>query len=353
MPSNPTVEIFGLSFHSPLLIKMLLPSTYHAVYISHDWGGSNFRKNLEPTVKQAFGSSKTPILLAGNLTVLQQFLREYPDFERFKVLLFDFPGVMVPFEDPLIEWLDCDHQAGGAWQTAKIKMERFALDLENLSPLSVQGKDLIGRMKRFCPRESRVSEIESFTEMFAEGLPKDYRDLLSSSTQDVAKVQEPEIDIDWKSQTFRQVLSEVLRQFDDSHLKQVILNLALNYQVGKISKREFTSNCNKSLGNREHLKKLTVVIKKWMDDKKLGRALYMRYLDYLANSGKRGWQTILNEGKIGVAEEDLLILIAFQPRSPDILSQYQDQLKAVEQLEPDANPTKLHHPDPPDLKTLF
>jgi hypothetical protein len=156
---------------------MLVPSTYHAVYISHDWGGSNFRKNLDPTVKQAFSCSKTLILLAGNLTVLQQFLREYPDCERFKVLLFDFPGVMVPFEDPLIEWLDCDHQAGGAWQTAKIKMERFATDLENLSPLSAQGKDLIGRMKRFCPRESRVSEIEAFTEMFAEGLPKDYRDL--------------------------------------------------------------------------------------------------------------------------------------------------------------------------------
>lgn len=348
------IEIFGLSFHSPLGIKLLIPSSYYPIYVAHDWAGNNFRKNLDVTVKQAAASSKTPIVLAGNLTVLQQFLREYPDLPSLKVILFDFPGVVVPFEDSLIEWLDCDHQAGGAWQTSKIKTERFEHDVERLKPLGAKGRDLIARMKRFCPRDSRVSEIEAFAEMFAEGLPKDYKDLLSSSHEPSQQL-EQEIEIDWKSQTFRQVLSDVFRHFEDTHLKNQILNLTLSYQVGRISKREFTLNCNKALGTRDHLKKLTVILKKWMDDKKLGRALYLRYLDYLANVERRGWQTVLNEGKIGVAEEDLLLLVAFQPRSPQIIEQYQEQFKAVQDLAADTvAPSQVDYlPELPDLKTLF
>lgn len=348
------VEIFGLTFHSPLGIKLLTPANYSPIYVAHDWAGSHFRKNLDPTVRQVMASSKTPVVLAGNLTVLQQFLREYPEVQKLKVILFDFPGVVVPFEDPAIEWLDCDHQAGGAWQTSKIKPERFDQDLERLSVLGPKGRDLLSRMKRFCPRDSRVSEIEHFAEMFAEGLPKDYKELLCSSQEPTAS-DEPEIEIDWKSQTFKQVMSEVFHQFDDSHAKNQILTLTLSYQVGRISKREFTLNCNKILGTRDHLKKLTVVLKKWMDDKKLGRALYVRYLDYLANRERRGWQTVLNEGKIGVAEEDLLILIAFQPRSAEVLSQYQEQLKPVQDLASDtvAPSQKDYLPELPDLKTLF
>jgi len=358
-------EMYGLSFHSPLAIKLLVPMNYYAVYLAHDWGGSNFKKNLEPTLQKALHSKKTILLLCGNLTVLQQFLRDYPDIPPYKVILFDFPGVMVPFEDPLIEWLDCDHQAGGAWQTSKIKTEKFDEDLENLKFLGPDGKDLIGRMKRFCPRDSRVNEIDHFAEMFSEGLPKDYKDLLNSSLSERSSTdeEEPEIEIDWKSQTFEQVLGEVLRCFDDQNLRQKLLNLALCYQTGKISKREFTSTSNKLLAGKETLKKILIVLKKWMDDKKLGRALYTRYLDYLANLEKRSWERIVNEGKIAVAERDLLLLIGFQSRSVDIVTSYKDELKLVENLPADAQlPKKLYknsedelsyHPEPIDAKTLY
>lgn len=369
MSMQNTPEIYGLSFHSPLTIKLLVPPTYYAVYLSHDWQGSSLKKNLEPclekAVQKAKHEKKTILVLAGNLTVLQQFIKDYPDLPAYKVILFDFPGVIVPFEDPLIEWLDCDHQAGGAWQTSKIKIERLEEDLTSLNFLGAKGKDLLCRMKRFCPRDSRVSEIEHFAEMFAEGLPKDYKDLLNSSITNDRSVtdEEPEIEIDWKSQTFEQVLTDVLRCFDDNLLRQKVLSLSLSYQTGKISKREFTATSNKFLAGKENLKKLLIVIKKWIDDKKLGRALYTRYLDYLAHLEKRSWERIVNEGKINVSERDLLLLIGYQQRSPEVLDSYSQELKSVTHLPPDQSaPKKLYkttknelsyHPEPIDPQNLF
>lgn len=354
-------ELYGLSFHSPLAIKLLVPTQYQAVYLAHDWSGANLKKNVEPTVQKALQSKRPMLLLCGNLTVLQQFIRDYPDLPQYKVLLFDFPGVIVPFEDPLIDWLDCDHQAGGAWQTSKIKTERFGEDLEKLSFLGPDGKNLVSRMKRFCPRDSRVSEIDHFAEMFSEGLPKDYKDLLNTNFSEHATTEEPDIEIDWRSQTFEQILREILRCFDDNTLKQKILTQALAYQTGKISKREFTTTTNKWLAGKEAYKKILTVLKKWVEDKKLGRALYTRYLDYLANAEKRSWDRIVSEGKIAVAERDLLLLIGFQPRTAELISAYKEEIKTVEDLAADPEPPKKiyqigeelsFHPPTIDAKTV-
>jgi len=356
-----TAEIFGLSFHSPLAIKLLVPSNYSPLFIPHDWAGINFRKNLDPMWRQVLTSHKTPLVLAGSLSVLKQFLKDYPDAPPFKTILFEFPGVLVPYEDPAIEWLDCDHQAGGAWQTAKLKTERFAEDLESLNVLGTDGRDLISRMTRYFNRE-RINEIQSFADMCAEGLPKDYKEYTATVQEKNEDDPDVEIEIDWRSLTLVGMLREVLRHFDDSHVRHQILNQTLAYQLGKMSKREFTSSTNKILGYRELGKKLVVLLKKWLDDKRLGRVLFAKYLDYLCNLERRSWETILSEGKIDVAEEDLLLLISYQPRAEGLLKTYGDQIHLFEQMPSDlVDPEASYqtasglafHPDPPDWKTLF
>lgn len=101
-------RVYGLAFHSPLIIRTLIPPTKYSVVLLIDDVPASMRKAIEQGVKTA-NSQKPMLVLAGSLANLQFFLREYGEIKiPYKVILFDFPGLLTPFNLPSVEWLDCD-----------------------------------------------------------------------------------------------------------------------------------------------------------------------------------------------------------------------------------------------------
>jgi len=344
-------QIYGYAYHSPLVLMNLVPLRDHVpLYLDPRWVASDLRKNVEPVLKKA--GVKTPVVLAGSLGVLQSFVRAYPE-AQVKVVLFEFPGLVNPFLDPSIEWIDCDHQSGGAWQITKTKLANFEAMIGILEMLDGKGRDLILRMERFIPKD-RTSEIERF----AEYMPANYKELLEYSEEKPQDV--PFKEVAWKKKTLAELLVLFMGQVS-KHKRQPLLSLVLDYQLGKVTKRDY-NNKLKSFIDNANAKKVSNALRKWMDDDSLGRSLFNAYLDYLCNLKLRSWKTILADHEIG--ELDLLILIAQQHRdSVDLAMHYADECKSIRELPSNMNlpePTARwtdnslnYHPEPPALLHMF
>lgn len=357
------VQIYGYAFHSPLILQNLIPLRDHTpIYLESRWLASDLYKNVSPLIQDV--RDKTLVILAGSLPILQSFLKTFPDIKQdVKVILFDFPGLINPFRDSLIEWIDCDHQVGGAWQITKTKLSSFESLIKKQVPLDDVGKSLIFRMQRFVTQD-RISEIEKFHEY----MPTNYKEMIdydmsdqsgnndNKTTYDAAK------DTSWKKKTFCDVLKDFILSMPKSK-RQPVLDLVLNYQLGRIAKREYNAKIKPYIENNSSLKKYAILVRKWMDDSKLGRILHQAYLDYVANITRRCWKTIL-EDHGAVDELDLLIVIAKQHRDlPDLVLSYSDDLKEIGSLPSNMNhPEKTmrwsddslnYHPEPPNLLELF
>lgn len=353
-------QIYGYAFHSPLIIRQLIPLRDHvSVYLESRWIASDLHKNVAPILESNEG--KTLVILAGSLSMLQSFLKTFPDAAPLKVIVFEFPGFVNPFRDELIEWIDCDHQVGGAWQTTKTKLSSFESLLRDLDPLDEQGKDLIFRMRRFVPND-RVSEIEKFHDY----MPANYKELIdydmtdadsdNKASYDAAK------DTSWKKKTFCEVLKEFL--VNVPKLKRpAVLDLMLDYQLGRIAKRDYNTKLKNHVESSTILKKTAIIVRKWMDDQKRGRTLHRAYLDYVCNVTRRCWKTILDDHG-AVDELDLLVVIAKQHRdTSDLALLYEEELKDISELPSNMNPPEPnirwsdcsmnYHPEPPLLTDLF
>jgi hypothetical protein len=354
------VQIYGYAFHSPLIIRGLVPLRgYFPIYLEARWVASDMQRNVGPLLKECEG--KTIVLLAGSLSMLQAFLQTYPDLkQKLKVILFDFPGFLNPFKDDLITWVDCDHQAGGAWQTTKSKLSSFERLVNAQHPLDAAGRDLIMRMTRFVSRD-RIAEIEKFHDC----MPASYKELVDydmgedtdgKSSYDAAK------DTSWKKKTF----CAMLKDFTDNVpgiRRQDAFNLLMDYQMNRVSKRDYNTKIKPFIENSAVLKKSVITLRKWMDDPKRGRMLHKAYLDYAANLDRRCWKTILDDHGM-VDEQDLLAVAARQHRStPDLALFYSEEMKDIVTL-----PSNMHapertcrwadgslhyHAEPPDLPGLF
>lgn len=346
-------EIYGYAFHSPLVLMNLVPLRNHVpLYLDSRWVASDLKKNVDPVLKTV--AKRTIVVLAGSLKVLQMFVRVYPDLP-VKVILFDFPGLINPFLDPCLEWIDCDHQTGGAWQITKTKLVNFESLLGNLDLLSGEGRDLISRMERFVPKD-RTNDIEKF----AEYMPANYKELLEFSEDTNQDVQIK--DVTWKKKTLVDLMALFLQQVS-KHKRPLLLTLALDYQLGKVTKRDYNTKIKFFVENSSNAKKLSNAVRKWMDDSKHGQVLFKSYLDYLCNLTRRSWKTIL-EDHGAVAELDLLVLIAQQSRdSVDLTIHYVTECKGVSELPANMNPpepiikwadgTLNYHPESPALLQMF
>jgi hypothetical protein len=353
-------QILGYAYHSPLILRNLIPLKDHVpVYLDHRWVASDMSKNVTPLLEMNKG--KTFVLLAGSLPLLQSFLKIFPDVAPLKVILFEHPGLINPFLDVQLEWVDCDHQVGGAWQTTKSKLSSFESLLRDLTPLDGEGKDLIFRMNRFVARD-RISEIEKFHEY----MPANYKELIdydmtdadsdNKASYDAAK------DTTWKKKTFCDVIKEFLVNVPKSK-KQPVLDLILDYQLGRIPKREYNTKIKAHVEGSTLLKKTVIIVRKWMDDAKRGRTLHKAYLDYVSNLTRRCWKTIL-EDHGAVDELDLILMISKQHRDlTDITLLYSEELKDISSLPSNMNlpettirwsdGTLNYHPEPPLLTDVF
>jgi hypothetical protein len=354
-------QIYGYCYHSPLILINLTPlKNYVPVYLDSKWVASDMQKNVAPIVDD-ISEGKTLVVYAGSLPILQSFLRAYPDIKRVKVILFDFPGLLTPFRDDLITWIDCDHQVGGAWQTTKTKLSSFESLLESLDLLDDQGKELIFRMSRFVTRD-RISEIEKFHDY----MPANYKEMIdydmTDSDNDNKAAYDAAKDTSWKKKTLCEVLKEFLVNVPKPKRQQV-LDLILDYQLGRIVKKDYNTKIKNYVESSTILKKTVIIVRKWMDDAKRGRTLHRAYLDYVSNLPRRCWKTII-EDHGAVDELDLMIVIAKQHRNtPDIALLYEEELKEIIELPsnmnlPEANvrwqdDTLNYHPEPPLLTDLF
>jgi hypothetical protein len=356
------VQVYGYAFHSPLILRQLVPLKDHTpVYLDHRWIASDLQKNVEPILDMTSGKT-TFVVLAGSLPILQSFLKTFPDIKQdIKVILFEFPGLVNPFRDPLLEWIDCDHQVGGAWQITKTKLSSFETLLRDQAPLDQEGKDLIFRMTRFVSRD-RINEIEKFHEF----MPANYKEMIdydmtdpdsdNKASYDAAK------DTTWKKKTFCEVLKEFLVNVPKPKRLQV-LDLILEYQLGKIPKRDYNTKIKIHVEGSVILKKTVIIVRKWMDDAKKGRTLHRAYLDYVSNIERRCWKTIIEDHGI-VDEQDLLMVISKQNRdAADIALLYSEELKDISDLPSNMNLPECnirwqdgslnYHPEPPSLTEVF
>jgi hypothetical protein len=167
-------KIFGMAFHSPLIIHSLIPPKDYGRTLLISESYSDIKREVESSIKAA---RKRPIVaIAGSLAILQVFLKDFLASKhdvQWKVILFDFPGLLVPFDIPSVRWLDCDNQSGGAWQITKLRPEAFCDILATLKPLDRKTAEELLKVARHVPND-RIPEIERI----AKSLPASYKDLI-------------------------------------------------------------------------------------------------------------------------------------------------------------------------------
>lgn len=350
-------QIYGFAYHSPLFLQNLCPRmSYAPLYLEARWTDRDLVRNVTP-VMQAIPQGHIPLVVAGSLTALKAFVRGFPKFKG-KVMLCDFPGLINPFRDPLLEWIDCDHQNAGAWQTLKLKYEAFSDMLGTLDFLGDDGRDLILRMVRWQSRD-RVSEIEQFNE----SLPTSYKALVDYESADLTdsdKGYDVAKDHSWKRKSLKEILAEVLEHVQRAERRH-ILDIILDYQLSRITKREYNSRMKGYMDASLIFKKKATLVRKWIDDAKHGRLLFQAYLDYLCNIKKRSWKTVLDDSAVN--EQDLLIVISKQPCSDETSSLYSEEIKGILEFPPNMHPPEAtvrwstglfsYHPEPPALAQLF
>lgn len=354
-------QIYGYAFHSPLILRNLIPLRDHVpIYLESRWVAGELVKNVSPMLQDC--ENKTLVILAGSLPILQSFLKTFPDIKQpMKVVLFEFPGLINPFRDEIIQWIDCDHQVGGAWQITKTKLSSFETLIRNQSPLDKDGRDLIFRMTRFVTKD-RISEIEKFHDY----MPTNYKELIdydmTDSDSDNKASYDAAKDMSWKKKTFTDVLKEFLVNVPKPK-RQAVLDLILDYQLNRIAKKDYNLKIKAHVESSTILKKTVIIVRKWMDDSKHGRCLYRAYLDYISNIERRCWKTILEDHGC-VDEQDLLVVIAKQHRDvPDLLALYAEDLKDIKDLPSNMNLPEAsirwtdgsmnYHQEAPRLMELF
>ncbi len=353
-------QIYGYAFHSPIIISNLVPLRDHIpIYLDSRWLASDIFKNVNPVVADIH-ASKILVVLAGSLPVLQSFLKRFSDIKNpLKVVLFENPGFVHPFRDPLLTWVDCDHQAGGAWQITKTKLTTFEALIESQDVLTSDGKDLIFRMQR-VPLKDKISDIEAFQDY----MPSTYKDLLDydMSGDDTHVNYDAAKDVSWKKRSYVELLKDIFTCLHKDQRAE-LFNIIISYQLNRMSKREYNLKLKPFIKINPLVKKPLILLRKWMDDGKRGQSLYGAYLDYVFNLERRCWRTILDEHNI-FDELDLLIVIAKQSRSvADLNLVYAEDLAKTQALVSDMFPPEkifrwgdesLHyHPEIPNLKELF
>ena len=345
------IQAYGLAFHSPLIIFNLIPLDKYFPILLVDESKQSIKREFDARIKKN-KEGKNPIVLANSLSILQNFVSEYPTLKGVKVILFDFPGLLTPFTQTFIKWLDCNNQPGGAWQLTKLKLELFSELLSELDELDVANKALLANMTRFVPK-NRKNDIEDV----AEHLSKNYRDLIDTEVSD-PKDLDREYSVkneNWKKRNLCGLISDFVNPVDTKR-KEEFVTLILDYQLGFLTKREYNNKGNTLARGNEDYKKKFVLARKWMDST-LGSNLYESYCDICANLTTRSWHTIIGEYEI--SPDDLLLLLSKQSaqsviENEELQSVYGDDYKSAKDLPTDHNPPSApYYEEPKSLSITF
>jgi len=332
-------EIYGVAYHSPIILWQLVhPKKYNVILLVNNQP-SQIKEDVQSQLRK---DARTPVVLAGSLDIVHSLLKLFPKLDC-KLILFDCPGLINPFVGPKMRWLDCDHQAGGAWQIAKIKPEDFSELLDQLSVLTPEGREFINSMKR--QGSDRLEDIKKF----ADSIPKYYKDLLASMEAETNKSPIKTLKESRRSRdNLRSLLGGILVQVENKEDKLKLLQLVLDYQVALVGKREYLSKLT-LLVTDELLKKEFLALRKWIDSKS-GSLLQEAYFDYVANSERRSWQTIVDTYK-KISEEDLQMLISHLSPVEALLS-LKEKISIYENLPSDKSKT-INRPDAVNLVEVF
>ena len=178
-------RIYGMAFHSPLIIHSLIPPRDYVRALLLSDSVSEIKREIDLAVKAS--RNRPIVVLAGSLPILHVFLTEsFPKIENpVKILLFDFPGLIIPFVMPGVKWIDCDLQSGGAWQITKLRPESFTELLTALPPIDKKVAETLLKATRYMPEE-RVPELERV----AKHLPETYKSLITAD--DAKKTPKPQ-----------------------------------------------------------------------------------------------------------------------------------------------------------------
>ena len=337
-------QILGLAFASPLIIQMLFPpQQYQRVLLLSDVP-KDLRGAVDLALKQQ--GQKQLVVLAGSLEICQAFLKQYPDLQ-FKLVLFDFPGLVQPLHstmDPLIRWLDCDHQAGGAWQTCKMKLDSFVGHLDKVDRFGPEGAALVGSMQRFVPRD-RLGQIEAI----AEHLPEHYKALIA--TEATVEKEPPA----WERELGCFTLKGVIDHFGEplaDDAKAEVAGQAVDFLLKRVNRRDFNAVVLRLAKDDKELKRRGQTLKRWLEHAELGGRLFLTYLDYLVNYPARSWHIILQDG-YGRDPDDVLLLLTRQPKTDVVPKGYAADVKKVAKLpKPDQAEVSIH-PQPLPWNEIF
>ena len=355
------IQLNGFVYHSPLIIRCLIPTTHYTpIYLELKWTASDM-KSIGHLIEEAKYKNNTIVLL-GSLTSIQTFFGVYPKLHekiKIKLFLFDAAGLLNPAVHPLLNWVDSDLQMGGAWQISKIKYDTIVEMLDRQVPLDADGYQFVFTMRRFLPPD-HVNEIEAFSE----NMPESYKDLVKQM-QDKNFVIDKNVEQDsvkdtaWKKKTLTDLVAELLAITTTKSKKQALFDLVLDYFLLKVTKKAFTIETNKL---DDSLKKRIGSIRKWVDAVKLGVVLRTAYFDYLVNLKTRSWRTIC-EDHGSVAEKDLLLIVARQPSTAEVLLFYEKELVHFSQLAANMSPPELrftwsdgtsyYHPELPNVSEFL
>jgi hypothetical protein len=338
-------EAYGFAYQSPFMLWQLVPPrSYYPLLLVND-SPSAIKDDVVNHTKQHGGSKRLPVVLAGSLDILQSFLKQFPK-QDCKVILFDCPCFLEPFFGPKLQWLDCDHQAGGAWQTAKIKPEDFTSLLEDLSVLSKDGREFFLTMKRHVAKD-RVKELEAF----AKHMPKYYKELVVTLDQEINKSPLKIAKEARKTKdTLKNLLHLSLEAVTELPMRQSLVTLVLGYQTETVAKREYLTKLSTIVSN-EFVKKEFLNLRKWMDAK-AGALLKDAYFDFVVNHERRSWQTLVETHK-KVAEEDLLLLLSHSDFK-ESLQKVGERLSSFQSMQSDkAPPVRPNHPELIVLSDIF
>lgn len=336
------VEIYGVAYQSPAILYYLVSAKKYFPVMVQDV--AQVRSDLK-TQLQKNTLKKLPVIIAGNLTVAQAFVKQYPDL-NCKLVMFDYPSLLLPKLGPQICWLDCDHQPGGAWQISKLMPEEFNNLLDKLAPLSEAGRKFLLAMVKLMPVD-RTNEIEAF----ATHLPKSYKDLLASPGDGQKSPLKLAKEGKKSKESFRNILIDGISSISGSDQRKKCVNLVLDYQLGLVGKKDFQSKMV-LIVREEQIKKDLLGVRKWIDSK-AGAALQDAYFDYVVNKERRSWATVLAEHK-KVHEEDLVVLLSHLQLEGAPLQHFTDKVASFAKLPSDkAVPKAPFHPDLVRLAEVF
>lgn len=305
------LQAYGFAFITPLIVRSLVPpKRFYPILLTVD-NAKQIKEAVE-SAKNHCGGFRKPVVLAGSIDILQTYLKQYPAADA-RVLLFDFPGLLNPFYGKHLKWLDCDHQAGGSWQIARFSPEAFESLMTVLCPLDQKGREFFLSIKRIVPNDKRLTDIEGFTE----ALPKTYKDLLSNLTAEDGNAEK-------KATAEKKRVSGALRSLMIVTVEKIPLTqrtrfveIVLDYQLSLITKRDFINRITAEVG--PSIKDDALAIRKWIDSKS-GAALYDAYIDFVLNNNNT-WVGVLEAHK-RILEEDLILLVARQPRTVETITRY-------------------------------